>query len=102
MIKKLKNEIHNLDILLLNLTGKKRFLYGLIAILFSLFFVSAPIAIMANLYLFVQYIVWVNIGFSFILFSFLMLYRMIHLAILKKALNENFERKYILIYLKDR
>lgn len=98
MIKKFKNEFENLNILLLNLTAKKRFLYGLISLLLSLFFVSAPIAICANLFLFVQYIVYVNVAFTLVIFVFFMLFRLIHLSILKRALNEKFRSKHIIIY----
>lgn len=75
---------------LIKLPSKLRFEIYLISLLFTLFFISAPVAIIINLYLFVDYFNLVSLGVSIILFLAFNIYYLIFFSILKKNLSINF------------
>lgn len=82
---------------LMKLPSKLRFEIYLISLLFTLFFISAPVAIIINLYLFVDYFNLVSLGVSIILFLAFNIYYLICFSILKRKFEHNFSFKYLII-----
>ncbi len=84
------------------LSGKKRIkfkdklLYNLIAVIFTLFFASAPIALIVNLFLFEEYFNFVALAAVVVVFGSLFIYNVIILSIYKKKI-EAFKYSPILI-----
>lgn len=76
------------------LSGKKRIkfkdklLYNLIAVIFTLFFASAPIALIVNLFLFEEYFNFVALAAVVLVFGSLFIYNVIILSIYKKKIEE--------------
>ena len=76
------------------LSGKKRIkfkdklLYNLIAVIFTLFFASAPIALIVNLFLFEEYFNFVALAAVVVVFGSLFIYNVIILSIYKKKIEE--------------
>ena len=81
---------------LIKLPSKLRFEIYLISLLFTLFFISAPVAII-NLYLFVDYFNLVSLGVSIILFLAFNIYYLIFFSILKRKFEHKFSFKYLII-----
>lgn len=82
---------------LIKLPSKLRFEIYLISLLFTLFFISAPVAIIINLYLFVDYFNLVSLGVSIILFLAFNTYYLIFFSILKRKFEHKFSFKYLII-----
>lgn len=82
---------------LMKLPSKLRFEIYLISLLFTLFFISAPVAIIINLYLFVDYFNLVSLGVSIILFLAFNIYYLICFSILKRKFMLKFSFKYLII-----
>lgn len=76
------------------LSGKKRIkfkdklLYNLIAVIFTLFFASAPISLIVNLFLFEEYFNFVALAAVVVVFGSLFIYNVIILSIYKKKIEE--------------
>lgn len=76
------------------LSGKKRIkfkdklLYNLIAVIFTLFFASAPIALIVNLFLFEEYFNFVALAAVVVVLGSLFIYNVIILSIYKKKIEE--------------
>lgn len=82
---------------LMKLPSKLRFEIYLISLLFTMFFISAPVAIIINLYLFVDYFNLVSLGVSIILFLAFNIYYLICFSILKRKFEHKFSFKYLII-----
>ena len=82
---------------LMKLPSKLRFEIYLISLLFTLFFISAPVAIIINLYLFVDYFNLVSLGVSIILFLAFNIYYLICFSILKRKFMLKLSFKYLII-----
>ena len=82
---------------LIKLPFKLRFEIYLISLLFTLFFISAPVALIINLYLFVDYFYLVSLGVSIILFLAFNIYYFICYSILKRKFEHKISFKYIII-----
>lgn len=76
------------------LSGKKRIkfkdklLYNLIAVIFTLFLASAPIALIVNLFLFEEYFNFVALAAVVVVLGSLFIYNVIILSIYKKKIEE--------------
>ena len=73
-----------------NISLKKRFIIYLLALAFSLFFVSGPVALIINLYLFVDY-------FNLVFFMAYNLFCSLSYSMQKRELNLSYSVKYIII-----
>lgn len=82
---------------LMKLPSKLHFEIYLISLLFTLFFISAPVALIINLYLFVDYFYLVSLGVSIILFLAFNIYYFICYSILKRKFEHKISFKYIII-----
>lgn len=82
---------------LMKLPFKLRFEIYLISLLFTLFFISAPVALIINLYLFVDYFYLVSLSVSIILFLAFNIYYFICYSILKRKFEHKISFKYIII-----
>ena len=67
---------------------KDKLLYNLIAVIFTLFFASAPIALIVNLFLFEEYFNFVALAAVVVVFGSLFIYNVIILSIYKKKIEE--------------
>ena len=76
---------------LIKLPSKLRFEIYLISLLFTLFFISAPVAII------VDYFNLVSLGVSIILFLAFNIYYLIFFSILKRKFEHKFSFKYLII-----
>lgn len=76
---------------------KRRIIYNLIAILFSLFFASAPVALIVNLFLFEEYFNLVALASVIVVLGTVFIYHIIILSIYSKEI-EGFKYKSILIF----
>lgn len=76
---------------------KQRLLIYLIAWLFTIFFISAPVALIINLYLFVEYFVIISLATSFLVFLAYNIFYIITYSMLKRKLNFDFSLKYLYI-----
>lgn len=82
---------------LMKLPKKFRYEAYLISLLFTLFFISAPVALIINLYLFVDYFNLVSLGVSLILFLGYNIYYLICFSIFKRKFEHKISFKYIII-----
>lgn len=80
-----------------NIPLKKRFIIYLLALAFSLFFVSGPVALIINLYLFVDYFNLVSILVALVFFMAYNLFCSLSYSMQKRELNLNYSVKYIII-----
>ncbi len=80
-----------------NIPLKKRFIIYLLALAFSLFFVSGPVAIIINLYLFVDYFNLVSILVALVFFMAYNLFCSLSYSMQKRELNLSYSVKYIII-----
>ena len=80
-----------------NIPLKKRFIIYLLALAFSLFFVSGPVALIINLYLFVDYFNLVSILVALVFFMAYNLFCSLSYSMQKKELNLSYSVKYIII-----
>lgn len=80
-----------------NIPLKKRFIIYLLALAFSLFFVSGPVALIINLFLFVDYFNLVSILVALIFFMAYNLFCSLSYSMQKKELNLSYSVKYIII-----
>lgn len=80
-----------------NIPLKKRFIIYLLALAFSLFFVSGPVAIIINLYLFVDYFNLVSLLVALVFFMAYNLFCSLSYSMQKKELNLSYSVKYIII-----
>lgn len=86
-----------------NINIKNRILYNIVAILFTIFFVSAPVALIVNLFLFEEFFNYVALGAVTVVFGAFFIYNIIMFSIYGKII-EGFKYKsilliYLLIYL---
>lgn len=80
-----------------NIPLKKRFIIYLLALAFSLFFVSGPVALIINLYLFVDYFNLVSLLVALVFFMAYNLFCSLSYSMQKRELNLSFSVKYIII-----
>lgn len=80
-----------------NIPLKKRFIIYLLALAFSLFFVSGPVALIINLYLFVDYFNLVSILVALVFFMAYNLFCSLSYSMQKRELNLSYSVKYIII-----
>lgn len=80
-----------------NIPLKKRFIIYLLALAFSLFFVSGPVALIINLYLFVDYFNLVSLLVALVFFMAYNLFCSLSYSMQKRELNLNYSVKYIII-----
>lgn len=80
-----------------NIPLKKRFIIYLLALAFSLFFVSGPVAIIINLFLFVDYFNLVSLLVALVFFMTYNLFCSLSYSMQKKELNLSYSVKYIII-----
>ncbi len=80
-----------------NIPLKKRFIIYLLALAFSLFFVSGPVAIIINLFLFVDYFNLVSLLVALVFFMAYNLFCSLSYSMQKKELNLSYSVKYIII-----
>lgn len=97
MFKNIKNVLDNLDKKIFEIPTKTRFIYHIISLLFALFFVSAPLAMALNLMLFVQYIIYVDLALTILLFVFVLLKNLIFISIVSRKLEEKLLNKNLII-----
>lgn len=80
-----------------NIPLKKRFIIYLLALAFSLFFVSGPVALIINLFLFVDYFNLVSLLVALVFFMAYNLFCSLSYSMQKKELNLSYSVKYIII-----
>lgn len=80
-----------------NIPLKKRFIIYLLALAFSLFFVSGPVALIINLYLFVDYFNLVSLLVALVFFMAYNLFCSLSYSMQKRELNLSYSVKYIII-----
>lgn len=80
-----------------NIPLKKRFIIYLLALAFSLFFVSGPVALIINLYLFVDYFNLVSLLVALVFFMAFNLFCSLSYSMQKRELNLSYSVKYIII-----
>lgn len=80
-----------------NIPLKKRFIIYLLALAFSLFFVSGPVALIINLYLFVDYFNLVSLLVALVFFMAYNLFCSLSYSMQKRELSLSYSVKYIII-----
>lgn len=80
-----------------NIPLKKRFIIYLLALAFSLFFVSGPVALIINLFLFVDYFNLVSLLVALVFFMAYNLFCSLSYSMQKRELNLSYSVKYIII-----
>lgn len=91
-----KDEMINFKALEKEVRLKKRVLYQFYSIFFAFFFISALLAVLINLLLFVKYFYLVSLGIAFLLFIFINLKQIIYRYLLKRERKEAFSTKTLL------
>lgn len=76
---------------------KNKIIYSIISFLFTLFFISAPICLIINLYLFVDYYILVSLFTCVVGFVGYNLFYLILYSIYNRKLEEPFDTKYLII-----
>ncbi len=76
---------------------KNKIIYSIISLLFTIFFMSAPICLIINLYLFVDYYILVSLFSCALGFVGYNLFYLILYSIYNKKLEEPFDTKYLII-----
>ena len=97
LINKIKQNKKEIFEYISNIHLKKRFIIYLLALAFSLFFVSGPVALIINLYLFVDYFNLVSILVALVFFMAYNLFCSLSYSMQKRELNLNYSVKYIII-----
>ncbi len=97
LINKIKQNKKEIFEYISNIPLKKRFIIYLLALAFSLFFVSGPVALIINLYLFVDYFNLVSILVALVFFMAYNLFCSLSYSMQKRELNLNYSVKYIII-----
>ncbi len=97
LINKIKQNKKEIFEYISNIPLKKRFIIYLLALAFSLFFVSGPVAIIINLYLFVDYFNLVSILVALVFFMAYNLFCSLSYSMQKRELNLSYSVKYIII-----
>lgn len=92
-----KEEYEMINNELSHMTKKDNYKAIIISLLFCLFFASAPLAILINCLLFVDYIILICSGFGILFMIIYNLYLIIYYSIIKKILNKSFKYKYTLL-----
>ena len=87
---KYKDEIYQIAV-------KDRIIYYLISLAFTLFFLSGPIALIINLYLFVDYFYLVSFAACLIIFLGYNIFYLISYSIFRRKREFNFSLKYLII-----
>lgn len=97
LINKIKQNKKEIFEYISNIPLKKRFIIYLLALAFSLFFVSGPVALIINLYLFVDYFNLVSILVALVFFMAYNLFCSLSYSMQKRELNLSYSVKYIII-----
>lgn len=97
LIKKILECEDNYYLKMKEINIKDKIVFSIISLLFTLFFISAPICLIINLYLFVDYFVLVSLFTCVVGFIGYNLFYIILYSIYNKKLEEPFSSKYLLI-----
>lgn len=97
LINKIKQNKKEIFEYISNIPLKKRFIIYLLALAFSLFFVSGPVALIINLYLFVDYFNLVSLLVALVFFMAYNLFCSLSYSMQKRELNLSYSVKYIII-----
>lgn len=97
LIKRINDSEDKYYLIIKDVNIKNKIIYNIISLLFAIFFISAPICLIINLYLFVDYYVLVSLFSCLVGFVGYNLYCIILYSIYNKVLEEKIETKYLII-----